>query len=264
MELIERDGFLALLQKKFSIVAEGEGHCVFVSGEAGIGKTSLVKAFCKQQRGDCTIYQGACDALFTPRPLAPLYDIIWQVRNDLWAASHSIEQRSELFLNFFHELSSRKEKILIVFEDIHWADEATLDFIKFFLRRIVQLRCLFILTYRDDEIHSRHPLRNVLGDLSPDTFTRIQLTPLSRQAVYNLANEKGYDAENVYSISGGNPFYVNEILASYSPGIPDNIKDAILAVYDRQEEGTKNAWQLCSVIPEGLEISRFAQIKSSG
>ena len=64
MELIERDGFLALLQKKFSIVAEGEGHCVFVSGEAGIGKTSLVKAFCKQQRDDCTIYQGACDALF--------------------------------------------------------------------------------------------------------------------------------------------------------------------------------------------------------
>ena len=102
-----------------------------------------------------------------------------------------------------------------------------------------------------------------LGDLSPDTFTRIQLTPLSRQAVYKLAEEKGYNAENVYSISGGNPFYVNEILASYSPGVPDNIKDAILSVYDRQEEGTKNAWQICSVIPEGLEINRFAKIKSS-
>ena len=245
------------------MVAESEGHCVFVTGEAGIGKTALVKAFCKQQQTDCTIYQGACDALFTPRPLAPLYDIIWQVGSDLLPASHTIEQRSELFLNFFHALSSRKEKILIVFEDIHWADEATLDFIKFFLRRIVQLRCLFILTYRDDEIHSGHPLRNVLGDLSPDTFTRIQLTPLSRQAVYKLAGEKGYDPGNVYSISGGNPFYVNEILASYSPGVPDNIKDAILAVYDRQEEGTKNAWQICSVIPEGLEINRFAKIKSS-
>lgn len=262
MELIERDDFLALLQKKLSMVAEGEGHCVFVSGEAGIGKTALVKAFCKQQ-ANCIIYQGACDALFTPRPLAPLYDIIWQVSSDLLPASHTIEQRSELFLNFFHELSNREEKILIVFEDIHWADEATLDFIKFFLRRIVQTRCLFILTYRDDEIHSGHPLRNVLGDLSPDTFTRIQLTPLSRQAVYKLADEKGYDAENVYSISGGNPFYVNEILASYSPGVPDNIKDAILSVYDRQEEGTKNAWQICSVIPEGLEVNRFAKIKSS-
>jgi predicted ATPase len=65
-------------------------------------------------------------------------------------------------------LSSHQEKIIIVFEDIHWADEATLDFIKFFARRIVQLRCLFILTYRDDEIHSQHPMKNLLGHLPPD------------------------------------------------------------------------------------------------
>ena len=55
--------------------------------------------------------------------------------------------------------------------------------------------------------------------------------------------EKGYSGEDVYSISGGNPFYVNEILASYCPGVPDNIKDSILAVYERKEEGTKHAWQ---------------------
>ena len=102
MKLIEREGFLDLLQTKFTTVAQGEGHCVFVSGEAGIGKTALVKAFCKQQQNDCTIYQGACDSLFTPRPLAPLYDIIWQVRSDLWPASHTIEERSGLFMKFFH------------------------------------------------------------------------------------------------------------------------------------------------------------------
>ena len=110
MELIERDGFLALLQTKLQNIAEGEGHCIFVSGEAGIGKTALVKAFCKQQQDDCIIYQGACDALFTPRPLAPLYDIIWQVNKDLWPASHTIEERSELFLKFFHELSIKKKR----------------------------------------------------------------------------------------------------------------------------------------------------------
>lgn len=262
MELIERAEVLSLLQTEFKNVAEKEGHCVFINGEAGIGKSALVKAFCKLQE-DCTIYQGACDALFTPRPLAPLYDIIWQVSSDLLPHSHTIEERSELFLRFFHELSNRRENILLVFEDIHWADEATLDFIKFFARRITKLRCLFLLTYRDDEMNSGNALRNVLGDLSPDTFTRIQLTPLSRQAVYQMAEKKGYDAENVYNISGGNPFYVNEILASYSPGVPENIKDAILSVYDRQEEGTKKAWQICSVIPEGLEIGRFAKIKSS-
>lgn len=262
MGLIEREGFLNLLQTKFSIVAEGEGHCVFVSGEAGIGKTSLVKEFCKGLKKEHKVFQGTCDALFTPRLLAPLYDIALQLRSDLFQNNNDAADRAGLFSRFFHELSIQKEASVIVFEDIHWADEATLDFIKFFVRRIAQSRCLFILTYRDDEINPGHPLRNVLGDLSPDTFSRIQLTPLSREAVYKLAEKKGYDAENVYNISGGNPFYVNEILASYSPGVPDNIKNSILSVYDRQDEGTKNAWQICSILPGGLEINRFAKIKS--
>ncbi len=90
----------------------GEGHCVFVSGEAGIGKTSLVKAFCKEHKDDCTIYQGACDALFTPRPLAPLYDIIWQVNGNLWPNSNTIEKRTELFAAFFRELNNQNQKTI--------------------------------------------------------------------------------------------------------------------------------------------------------
>ena len=263
MALIERDGFMASLQQHFEDISGGEGHCVFISGEAGIGKTALVKAFCKKQSDECSIYQGACDALFTPRPLAPLYDILWQVNKERWPASPSSEERSALFANFFQELSAKKGKLLIVFEDIHWADEGTLDFIRFFARRIYQLPCLFILTYRDNEIHSMHPLRNVLGQLPPDSFTKLMVTPLSKQAVVEMATHKGYSGEDVYSISGGNPFYVNEILASYSPGVPDNIKDSILSVFERQKEGTKNAWQIWSVMPEGLEVDRVAKIKSA-
>ncbi|MGE5108274.1 MAG: ATP-binding protein, partial [Sphingobacteriales bacterium] len=231
MKLVERAGFVASLQAKFENILAGEGHLVFISGEAGIGKTSLVKAFCRTKKNDCNLYQGTCDALFTPRPLAPLYDIALQLRSDLWEKSRNIADRDELFTRFFHELSNQTKTTLLVFEDVHWADEATLDFIKFLARRITQLRCLFILTYRNDEIHLSHPLRNLLGQLNPDSFTRMELLPLSRQAVEKMAGEKGYNGENVYSISGGNPFYVNEILASYSPGIPDNIKDSILSVY---------------------------------
>ena len=101
MELIERDGFLALLQTQFKNVAEGEGHCIFVSGEAGIGKTSLVKAFCKEQKDNCNIYQGACDALFTPRPLAPLYDIIWQVNSDLGPKAIQLKNVQNCLPDFF-------------------------------------------------------------------------------------------------------------------------------------------------------------------
>ena len=170
MELLERAGFIASLQEKLLSVAAGEGHCIFVSGEAGIGKTSLVKAFCKEQQDDCDIYHGACDALFTPRPLAPLYDVIWGVNSDLWPRGHTIEERSEFFSEFFREFSTRKQKTLLVFEDIHWADEATLDFIKFFARRITQLRCLFILTYRDDDIHSRPSIDKCSGSFTPRFF----------------------------------------------------------------------------------------------
>lgn len=263
MELIERDGFLSLLKSHFQNIEDGEGHCVFVSGEAGIGKTSLIKTFCKEQKGECNVFQGACDALFTPRPLGPLYDIMWQVHSDLAPNSHSIEERFELFSGFFRELSNQKEKSVIIFEDIHWADEATLDFIKFLARRITQLRCLFILTYRDNEIQSDHPLRNVLGQLPPHSFTRLQLTPLSKAAVNKMAEEKGFNGDDVYSISGGNPFYVTEILASYSTGVPESIKDTVLSVYNRAEEKTKEVWNLMSVIPNSLNIKYLEKFEPS-
>jgi DNA-binding CsgD family transcriptional regulator len=175
---------------------------------------------------------------------------------------HNVD-RSLLFNQLFNGLEQQKKPVIIIIEDIHWADEATLDFIKFFARRIGRIHCLFILSYRDNEILDNHPLRNVLGQLSPDSITRLHLQPLSKDAVEKMAEERGYKGEDVFSISGGNPFYVTEILASYSPGVPDNIKDSILSVYHRQEKGTKNAWEICSVIPEGLEINRFGKIKSS-
>jgi len=257
MELIERDDFLSMMQKTFDEVTTGDGHCILISGEAGIGKTSLIRAFSKRNKEDCQIYLGACDALFTPRPLAPIYDIALQIRNDKWYS----DDRPTLFAKIFRELENQKKATLIIVEDIHWADEATFDFLKFFIRRITRLHCLLLITYRDNEIHSSHPLRTVLGQLPPDFFTRLRLTPLSKNAVDAMAAEKGYKGKDVYSISGGNPFYVNEILASYSTGIPDNIKDSILSVYNRQNEKTKQVWQILSVIPSGLEVKYLEKLE---
>lgn len=262
MKLIEREDVLHTLEMKFESIVNGEGHCILLSGEAGIGKTSLIKQFYKDKKDDCKIYQGTCDALFTPRPLAPVFDIIWQISDNTPKNEVHGLDRTLLFNHLFHELELQKKPSIIIIEDIHWADEATLDFIKFFARRITRIHCLVILSYRDNEIIGSHPLRNVLGQLPPDSFTRMQLSPLSKQAVEKMAEERGYKGEDVFSISGGNPFYVTEILASYSPGVPDNIKDSILSVYNRQEKGTRNAWEISSIIPEGLEIERFAKIKS--
>ena len=254
MELIERGEFLDRLQSKVNEVSAGEGHSVFVSGEAGIGKTTLVKTFCKELRNRCAIYQGTCDALFTPRPLAPLYDVLLQAGSELPENSQNITDRTFFFTRVFNELKNQKKTCLLVFEDIHWADDATFDFIKFFARRITQLPCLFILTYRDNEVHANEHLKGILGHLNRDSFTRIELPPLSKQAVDKMSAERGYRGEDVYSVSGGNPFYVNEILANYSPGVPNNIRDSVLSVFNRLDEKTKRVWKILSVLPAPFEI----------
>jgi DNA-binding CsgD family transcriptional regulator len=261
MELIERAEYLATLHSKFKQTSNGEGHCVFVTGEPGIGKTTLVNAFCNEIKPHINIYRGSCDALFSPRPLAPLYDLLIQLRKGFSNAHNDIEDRTALFFDVLQELHNDSNGVIVIFEDIHWADEATLDFIKFLGRRISQLKCLFILTYRDDEVHARHPLRNVLGQIYSDSLTRLQLTPFSRQAVEKMASVKGYNGVDVFNITGGNPFYVTEILASYSSGVPDNVRDSILSVYNRQEEDTKMLWEMLSIFPAGFELQYLEQIQ---
>ncbi|MFT3827867.1 MAG: AAA family ATPase [Chitinophagaceae bacterium] len=260
-QLIERGAFLTALQTAYEQAAAGKGHCVFVSGEAGIGKTSLVKTFAGTVQNTSIVYQGTCDALFTPRPLAPLYDVLLQMGNELPDYNSEMADRTIFFTRVLRELMEQHKACVVVFEDVHWADEATLDFIKFLARRITQLRCLFILTYRDDELHARHPLKHTLGQLNPGSFTRLQLLPLSQQVVAQMAIAKGYEGNDVYAISGGNPFYVNEILASYSVGIPDNIRDSILSVYYRQDEDTRHTWELLSVLPAGIAIDAVKMLE---
>jgi len=253
MELLERESYFSSLQSQFERTRD-EGCCVFITGEAGIGKTSLVQQFCRRIRSKSAIYSGTCDALFTPSPLAPLHDIAWQMGNNLPDDIRNTEDRSVLFAKFFQTIANHEWPVIILFEDIHWADAATLDFIKFFTRRISQTHCLFLCTFRDNEVHSQHALKNLPGELSPDSYLQLTLAPFSKKIVEQLAEERGYNGDDVYRLTGGNPFYVHEILASYSQGVPQKIKDSILSVYNRHEENTKHIWELLSIIPNYFEI----------
>ncbi|HVF95921.1 MAG TPA: ATP-binding protein, partial [Flavisolibacter sp.] len=148
MELLERNEFLQLLRNGFRKTLSGEGHCFFVMGEAGIGKSSLVRSFLKEVEGKCQVVTALCDSLFTPRPLGILYDFAPQIDPTLTGKMGSTTLRAELFTDVAQALTRYNEPVVLVIEDTHWADEASLDFIKFFARRISATGCMFILTYR--------------------------------------------------------------------------------------------------------------------
>src|SRR5215813_257049 len=227
MELLEREQLLGDLEAILSDVTVGNGRFVLVSGESGIGKTSLVERFTETHQKQARVFWGACDALFTARPLGPLYDMANQSQSRLLALLDEEASRAAIFNAAIGELAHGRAPTIAVIEDVHWADEATLDLIKFLGRRINKTTSMLIVTYRDDEVGPDHPLRLVFGDLPNRSVARIRLVPLSRGAVDTLAERAGRQVDNLFAVTGGNPFFVTEALASKESGVPVTVFDAV-------------------------------------
>lgn len=225
MKLLERDELLTSLQVLLRNAAAGQGVLLFLEGEAGIGKTSLLRTFAESQRGP--VYWGACDALQTPRPLGPLFDIATQLGGELQNALHGNVERLRVFSSFLAELV--RPPALIVLEDLHWADEATLDFLRYVGRRIGRTHSLVIVSFRSDEVGPTHPLRLVLGDLATSGAKRLSPQPLSVSAIRELVSEPDIDAAELHRRTGGNPFFVTEVIAAGGVGMPATVRDAVLA-----------------------------------
>src|SRR3954466_10603855 len=174
MELLERDAALLTFERQLAATRAGGGHLVLVSGEAGIGKTTLLKAMAAR-RGDAALWWGACDPLETPHPLAPLHDIARDADVPFRALLQPGHARAELFEQVLVTLQHSRRPVLAVFEDLHWVDDATLDLLKFLGRRIDRVPCLLVMSWRDDEVSATHPLRRLLGELPASQVTRMPL-----------------------------------------------------------------------------------------
>ena len=119
---------------------------------------------------------------------------------------------------------------MLVFEDVHWADQAPLDVLRVLGRRVDTTRALVVATYRDDEVDRDHPLRIVLGELaSAAGVKRLSVPRLSLEAVREFAEPYGADAEAIHGLTHGNAFYVTEILAAGGDELPETVRDAVLA-----------------------------------
>jgi DNA-binding CsgD family transcriptional regulator/tetratricopeptide (TPR) repeat protein len=265
--LLERNEQLALLETHLASARAGRGRVVLVPGEPGIGKTALLRAFCSRVRG-ARVLQGACDPLVTPRPLGPLLDIADRLGGALTELD-PLSSRDRLFRAFLAELASRSWVTVAVIEDAHWADEASLDLLRYLARRIEDVPALLIVTFRQHEIGRDHPLIQLAGDLTSSGVVRqLELEPLSPAAVAELAArfDTSWDVEDLHRQTGGNPFFVTEALAAGSGEVPASVRDAILARMARLEGSPRAAAEAASVAPTRVEdrlLMRLADVTTA-
>jgi DNA-binding CsgD family transcriptional regulator len=253
--LLEREAEFARLDSALVDAAAGGGSVVLLFGEAGIGKTSVVRAFLNAASGRARVLAGACDDLLTPRMLGPLRDAArGAAAGPLAAAAAAGGDRDAVLSAAIEELSDLRRPTVLLVEDVHWADEATLDVLRYVGRRIGGLPAVLLLTYRNNEVSHDHPLQRVLGGLSGETVHRMALAPLSRSAVASWAGGTSEASARLYRMTEGNPFFVSEVLASPDGTVPTTVVDAVLARVRRLNGATQRALEQVAVVPSRVEL----------
>lgn len=250
-DLLEREAALATLRTALADAQGGEGRVVLVAGEAGIGKTSLVRAFTAAAADDgaVRVVRGSCDHLLTAREHGPFHDVARRARTDLAAAlaAGSADEVRDLLLA---ELSV--PTTVLVIEDVHWADEATVDALAFLARRLDTLPALVVLTCRDGEVLPGSPLRRLLALVRPPAGLRVALAPLSARAVSALAGGSGLGLR-LHAVTQGNPFFVTEMLAAEDEGVPASVRDVVLERVATLPERTRTLLDLLAVVPARVD-----------
>ncbi|MER7458021.1 AAA family ATPase [Micromonospora sp. NPDC126480] len=253
IDLLERASLLDELSSALAATADG-GRVVLISGEAGIGKSVLVKRFVEQSAAETRFLFGTCDPLLTPRALGPLHDLAREVGGRLAALLSDGATPEHLFAALIDELDQPSRRQVVVIEDAHWADEATLDLLVFLGRRMERIRTLLIVTYRDDELPVDHPLRAVVGRLPPGAVLRLRPKPLSETAVTELARRAGRPATGLHALTGGNPLLLTEVLAARDAGVPLTVRDLVLARLAGLPASAQEVVRLVSVVPTRVEL----------
>jgi ATP/maltotriose-dependent transcriptional regulator MalT len=225
VDLVERDDVLALLDAQLTL-ASGHGRVVLVAAEAGNGKTTTVEEWVRRHAAEISLRRGACDGSATPRPLGPFLDAIPELATRADGDRTSLLRETEQCL-----LAAERTPVLLV-EDLHWADEASLDLLRGLVVRLASLPLLVVVTFRSDEVEPGTPLAALVGDLGarPDVV-RIDLEPLSLAGVRALAagSASPLDAGALFRRTGGNAFHTTEILATTGDDLPTSVRDAVRA-----------------------------------
>ena len=253
--LIEREAPMAQLAQALARADAGVGQTVLLEGEAGIGKSALVDCFLRGPAAGSRVLMGGCDALSTPRHLGPLYDMAQGLGPRVARALQGDAHPSLIFPAFLSALDEPRKTTVVVIEDTHWADPATLDLMTFLGRRIGKSRVLLLLTCRNDAWHDTRALKILLGELPPACTQRVTLAPLSVEGVAAMAPGDPRGADALHRLAGGNPFFVTALLARPADRIPDSVRDAVSARARALSAEACAMSELASVVPGLCELA---------
>jgi DNA-binding CsgD family transcriptional regulator len=266
--LLERQAVLTELDRLARELRRGAGRVVLLRGEAGVGKTAVITRFTGELDPSIRVLQGWCDPLGTPRPLGPLLDALGGLDA---AAARALDDAIEsgdtraLYRRLLAVLRDGQQRVWVI-EDAHWADSGTLDLLAFLARRIASLPLLLLVSYRDDELDAEHPLLVTLAYVSScAAVTRIDLEHLSRQAVAALCAGSGVNGEQLHELTGGNPFFVTEVLAAGADALtrntlPRSVSEAVWGRLARLSTQARDAAQASAVCGPRAEVALVQQV----
>jgi DNA-binding CsgD family transcriptional regulator len=253
--IVGRAAEIAVLAESWALARGGSPATVLIGGEAGIGKTRLVRHFTADIEAE-VLYGGCVDLSGSGLPFAP-FTAALRGHADTLAGPlpgdvqlDSDTARARLFEEMLTRLAglSARRPVVLVIEDIHWIDRSSLDLLSFLVHNQQAAGALLcVVTYRSDELERAHPLRRSLAELDRVAWTRrMELPRLTRRAVGSLVGAVG-GAEpaaslvaEIYRRSEGNPFFAEVLLDRQDqPGLPESLRDLLLARVARLPETTQ-------------------------
>jgi DNA-binding CsgD family transcriptional regulator len=266
IQLVGRSAELTALRSALTAAANGQAGAVLLSGDAGVGKSRLLAELVEVAHDmGATVFTGRClDVDEAGLPYLPFVEALGQLteaqgevaRNrpvlswlvpGLGAAPVQGEEAMEQLRLFdsVHGLLSDLASdrcVLLALEDLHWADASTRDLVLFLVSRLYTQRILLVCTYRTDDLHRRHPLRSLLGELSRlSTVEQIALAPFDLEDTVEFVSalsDGTLPAATIRKIadrSEGNAFFCEELTAVYgdSSGVPSGLAELLLARVER-------------------------------
>ena len=256
--LVERQREADTLLAYAAEAVERRGRFIGLGAEAGGGKTALVTHVAGAVASQLDVRWGIADSVIAAAPLGAVLDAFPEIEQELQGASGA--QRLRVYRTIRSALA--RQPTLLILEDVHWADDATLEFLRFIARRLHDLPLLLVATYRSEEV-AHQPAAVLLGEISglPDA-ERMILPPLSVDGVAELVRraDRSADAAQVHARTQGNPFYVTELLAGGDESLPETVRDAVLARAATLSPAARRVLAAAAVLGQRSDASLIAAV----